>query len=64
LRFGGFPSTDRRVEDWEQHFIEKSRRRSQMDRDDRNQAIFKGALAAAIIAAVVLGGIVALSVFA
>ena len=52
------------MEDWEQHFIEKSRRRSQMDRDDRNQAIFKGALAAAIIAAVVLGGIVALSVFA
>jgi hypothetical protein len=52
------------VEDWEQHFLEKSRRRSEMERGERSRAILKAGLAAALVAALVLGAIVALALFA
>jgi hypothetical protein len=51
------------VEDWEQHFLEKSRRRSEMERGERSRAILKAGLAA-LVAALVLGAIVALALFA
>ena len=52
------------MEDWEQHFTEKSRRRSEMERGERGRTILKAGLAAAVVAALVLDGIVALALAA
>ena len=52
------------MEDWEQHFLEKSRRRSEIERDERTRTLLKAALAAALVAALVLGGIAALALLA
>jgi hypothetical protein len=37
--------TDSLVDHWKQHFIKKSRRRSEMARDERRRIILKAALA-------------------
>jgi hypothetical protein len=49
------------VQDWEQFFVEKSRRRAETDRLERRRNQFKLTLATAVLVLIVLGGIVGLA---
>jgi hypothetical protein len=50
------------VEDWEQFFLEKSRRRSERDRHERRREWTRATLAAALFTALVVGAIAALTI--
>jgi hypothetical protein len=49
------------VEDWEQFFVEKSRRRFEKERAQRRRHLKHGIVGAAIIAALIAGAILALA---
>jgi len=49
------------VEDWEQFFVEKSRRRFEKERLDRRRHRKQGVIAAVITSAIVLSAIFALA---
>ena len=49
------------MEDWEQFFVEKSRRRFEKERLDRRRHRTNGLVAAAIVGAIVLSAIFALA---
>lgn len=49
------------MEDWEQFFVEKSRRRFEKERAQRRRHFKQGFLAAAIIVALLAGAIIALA---
>ena len=53
--------TTPRVEDWEQFFVEKSRRRFEKERLERRRLRQQGLIAAAIIGAIVLAAILGLA---
>lgn len=50
------------MEDWEQFFVEKSRRRFEKDRSERRRERAKLTIAAAVIALIVVGAIASLAV--
>jgi hypothetical protein len=49
------------VEDWEQFFVEKSRRRFEKERLERRRGRTQALIAAAIIGMIILGAIVGLA---
>jgi hypothetical protein len=51
------------VEDWEQHFVEKSRRRFEKERDERRRARTRLTIATALLALLFVGAVVGLAVF-
>jgi predicted nucleic acid-binding Zn ribbon protein len=51
------------VDDWEQHFVEKSRRRFEKERHDRRRSRTGLALAALILVIVVIGAVLGLTVW-
>ena len=50
-----------RVQDWEEFFVEKSRRRAETERQERRRNQFKVALATTVVVLLVVGGIVGLA---
>jgi hypothetical protein len=51
------------VDDWEQHFVEKSRRRFEKERIEQRRQRAGAVFAAVLIGTVIAVGIVALAVF-
>jgi len=58
----GFHPTTPGVEDWEQFFIEKSRRRFDKERNDRRRQRRHAMIAAVLIGLLLLGSFIALAV--
>lgn len=52
------------MEDWEEFFLEKSRRRFEQERDERRRDRIKAAIAAGTVALLVIAAIVGLAVLA
>jgi hypothetical protein len=62
LRPSEVHATTSRVEDWEQFFVEKSRRRSEREWTERRRERTKLLIAALVIAMLLAGGIASLAI--
>ena len=62
LDLSPFSSNTRRVEDWEQHFLEKSRRRFEKERLEKRRHNMLRLVAAVAIGATIVGGLAALAI--
>jgi len=49
------------VDDWEQHFVEKSRRRFEKERHERRRTWTRLAVAGAIVVIIVVGAVLGLA---
>jgi hypothetical protein len=56
-----FHPTTCRVDDWEQHFVEKSRRRFEKERHERRRTWTRLAVAGAIVVIIVVGAVLGLA---
>jgi hypothetical protein len=59
-----FHPTTRRVDDWEQHFVEKSRRRFEIERHGRRRDRAMSMVAVVILTIIFVGAILGLAAWA
>lgn len=52
------------MEDWEQHFVDKSRRRFEKERNERRRGRTRRTLAVVVLAVIFVGAIVGLAAWA